>query len=114
MNRDQWIEAERFRAVADAESYLVDFVPTFAALPWPMKPAAVKYAVNYLTVLALADAVRAEVFLRAVAKAADVSKTVLQKQVADRCWFFRNLNRLIEDWKTRDETKTELVRIICQ
>jgi hypothetical protein len=114
MNRDQWIAAENIRAVADAESYLVDFVPTFAELPWPMKPAAIRYAVGHLTVLALSDEVRAEIFLRDVAVAADVSKPVLRKQVADRCWFFRNLNRLVDDRKTCDEAKAELVRIITQ
>lgn len=113
MNRAEWIVVEEIRAVADAESYLVDFVPVFAVLPWPLRPAAVKYAVNHLTVLALADEVRAEIFLRDVAVAADVSKTVLRKQVEDRCWLFRNLNKLVADRKTCDEAKAELVRILA-
>ncbi len=110
---DAWAAREKIKVVADAKSYLVDFVQTFALMPFELRPAAVKCAVEHLVVLALADPVRTELFTRDVARAADVPRTTLRKQIEERVWFFRNFNRLMENKRTREQTENEVVRMIC-
>lgn len=112
MNKD-WIERERIKVVADAESYLVDFCETFSRLPWKYRPPATKNAICHLVVLALADPVRAEIFMRDVARAADVSRAKLRQLVESRCWFFENLNRLTDNRRTRKMAECNLVEMIA-
>jgi len=108
------LPGEEIAAVRHAETYLVEFCAAgIAALPWELRPAATKCAVNYLVVMAMADEVRAELFLEPIAAAAGVTKTALRKQVADRCWYFRNFHRLYANRDTRQQVVDELLRMLA-
>lgn len=82
-------------------------------MPWPLRPAAVKCAIGHLVTVALSNETVAELFLEPIAVAAVVTKTTLRKQVADRCWYFRNFHRLYANRDTRQQVVDELVRMLA-
>ena len=82
-------------------------------MPWKLRPAAVKYAIGHLVILALSNETAAEIFLAPIANAASVTKTALRKQVEDRRWYFRNFHRLYANRDTRQQVVDELVRMLA-
>ena len=108
------LPGEEVAAVRHAESFLIDFCGAeFEAVPWALRPAAVKYAIGHLVTVALHNESVAELFLEPIAAAAGVTKTGLRKQVEDRCWFYSNFPKLHADKTTRQQATTEFERMVA-
>lgn len=107
-----WANRERIKAVTDAESFLVDFSNSWANLPAEYRPGIIKHAFLHLVVLTLAAPVRAEIWLRQIATAADVPKSKLREQINKRVWMHTHNARLLDDRRTRQQFETALMEAI--
>ena len=100
----------RVAALQEAETYLGDVCATWYLLSLDDCAIAIKHALGWLTVIALASPTRAAIWYRELALAAGVSKTELRREIENRADFWRNFNDFAN--KRRDETEGALCTLL--
>jgi len=100
----------RVAALQEAEQYLGDVCATWYLLSLDDCAIAIKHALGWLTVIALASPTRAAIWYRELALAAGISKTDLRREIENRADFWRNFNDFAN--KRRDETVGALCEIL--
>lgn len=91
------LRGEEAAAIRNAESFLIDFCgANFSAMPFELRPAAVRAAQGYLLVVYLGNPNIADVFLEHVADAAGLTKSELRRQIRDRAEFANHSLAILE------------------
>ena len=91
------LHGEEAAAIHASESFLIDFCGAdFQAMPFALRPAAVREAQGHLLVVYLGNPNIADVFLEHVANAAGLTKSELRQRIRDRADFANHSLAIIE------------------
>ena len=91
------LRGEEAAAIRTSESFLIDFCGAdFAAMPWHLRPAAIRAAQGHLLVVYLGNPSVADAFIGAVADNAELTKSELHQRLRDRAAFANHLPAILE------------------